>query len=87
LEAESSGLTSCSSEGDLPSPTANSSSHPAGSSSSTAAAAAAAAAVLSELSHLEAELEVDDILLCRSLAELALDRRIASSTGAVGVDL
>jgi hypothetical protein len=41
--------------------------------------------VLSELSHLEAELDVDDILLCRSLAELALDRRIASSTGVIGV--
>jgi hypothetical protein len=78
LESESSAITSASSDGDLPSPTANSSSTPAGSSSSSAAAAAAA---LSELSHLEAELDVDDILLCRSLAELALDRRIASSTG------
>lgn len=44
-------------------------------------AAAAAADVVAELSRLEQELEAEDILLCRSLAELALDRRSTASSG------
>jgi len=58
-----------------------------------AAAAAAAdgslaegsAALQMELQRLEQELCVEDILLCRSLAELALERRSSSSGGAVYV--
>jgi hypothetical protein len=39
------------------------------------------AAVLSELQRLEQQLSVEDILLCRSLAELALERQNSSRTG------
>jgi hypothetical protein len=48
-----------------------------------AVAKESAAAVLSELQRLEQQLSVEDILLCRSLAELALERLHRTSTGAL----
>lgn len=66
-------------EGGAVTPATSSAATPVAAADASAAEGAAAAALQQELQRLEQQLCVEDILLCRSLAELALERRSSSS--------